>query len=474
LGNVFKLIAYTNGGMKKVVIVGAGPAGLFAAYELAGKADVTILDKGKPIEKRKCPTPGNCNKKCKGLCAVLYGEGGAGLMSDGKIIFHTEVGSNLNSIDKIGYKKNQELVDKVEEIFKLYGVEKETESKNKLKQIQNLEAKATKAGIRTISTKLAHVGTDKLAELMTKFRDDLINKGVKFINNTDVTNISNDKNNLTIHTKKEDYNCDKVILAPGRVGAKWLKGVVDDLGIEYDYNPMDLGVRVEVKREVTDPITNLVRDMKFYIETPTYNDIVRTFCTCPGGKVARETHDLGFNLVNGQSEKNDPYENTNFAFLVTIPFTEPMANGNEYSRLEAEKIKELGGDKPILQRLGDLRSGRRSKRKDLGKYLVKPSLESVTFGDIGLALSYRIVTDLMEGFEILNKIMPGIANDNTLMYAPETKFHSIKVKNADPYLQTNIPGVYVAGDGAGLSRGIVGAAACGVLAAEGILKDIKG
>ncbi|MBU4241991.1 MAG: FAD-dependent oxidoreductase [Nanoarchaeota archaeon] len=460
--------------MKKVVIVGAGPAGLFAAYELAGKADVTILDKGKSIEKRICPTPGNCNKKCKGLCAVLYGEGGAGLMSDGKIIFHTEVGSNLNSIEDIGYKKNQELVDRVEEIFKLYGVEKEKETKLKLKQIKNLEAKATKAGIRTISTKLAHVGTDKLAELMTEFRNDLIDKGVKFITNTDVTNISNNENNLIIHTKKEDYNCDKVILAPGRVGAKWLKEIVDDLGIKYGYNPMDLGVRVEVKREVTDHITELVRDMKFYIETPTYNDIVRTFCTCPGGKVARETHDLGFNLVNGQSEKNDPYENTNFAFLVTIPFTEPMANGNEYSRLEAEKIKELGGDKPILQRLGDLKSGRRSKRKDLEKYLVKPSLENVTFGDIGLALSYRIILDLMEGFDILNRIMPGIANDNTLLYAPETKFHSIKVKNSDPYLQTNIPGIYVAGDGAGLSRGIVGAAACGVLAAEGILKDIKG
>lgn len=470
LGNVFKLIAYSNAGMKKVAIIGAGPAGLFAAYELAAKADVTILDKGKTIEGRKCPTPGNCHKKCKGLCSVLYGEGGAGLMSDGKIIFHTEVGSNLNSINDIGSKKNQELVDRVEDIFKLYGVEREEETKKKDKQIKNLEAKATKAGIRSISTKLAHVGTNDLPTLMKRFRDDLKSRGVTFNTNTDVTKVSTGNGKLIIHTKKGPETYDKVIIAPGRVGAKWLKGIVDDLGIEYGYNPMDLGVRVEVKREITDPITDLVRDMKFYIETPTYHDIVRTFCTCPGGKVARETHDLGFNLVNGQSEKGDKYENTNFAFLVTIPFTEPMANGNEYSRLEAEKIKELGGDKPILQRLGDLRSGRRSKKKDLAKYLVKPSLDNVTFGDIGLALSYRIVIDLIEGFNMLNKIMPGIADDNTLLYAPETKFHSIKIKNADPYLQTNIPGLYVAGDGAGLSRGIVGAAATGVLAAEGILR----
>jgi len=437
---------------------------------MAGKADVTILDKGKSIEQRICPKPNKCDRKCK-LCSVLYGEGGAGLMSDGKIIFHTEVGSNLNDVEGIGHKKNQQLVDRVEKIFKVYGVNKDKPSAKVKRQIRELETIATKAGIRTISTELAHVGTDRLADLMKRFRDDLKAKGVKFVNNSDVHTITPDEKKIKVFTKKDTYEADRVLIAPGRVGAKWLAGMVEGLGINYSYNPMDLGVRVEVKREITDHVTNLVRDMKFYIETPTYKDIVRTFCTCPGGKVARETHVDGFNLVNGQSEKGDPYENTNFAFLVTIPFTHPMANGNEYSRLEAEKIWELGGDKPILQRLGDLRKGRRSKDKQLNRFLVKPSLEDVTFGDIGLALSYRIVTDLMEGFEILDRIMPGVNNDSTLLYAPETKFHALKINNSDAYLQTNIPGIYVAGDGAGLSRGIVGAACCGVLAAEGILKS---
>lgn len=455
--------------MKKVVIIGAGPAGLFAAYELAGKADVTIIDKGKSIEQRICPSPQDCNRKCR-LCAKLYGEGGAGLMSDGKIIFDTYVGSELNNIKEVGKEKNQILVDRVREIFNAYGVIPEKINAGKREKIRELEARVVQEGMTFVATSLAHIGTDKLAMLMSKFRDDLKAKGVQFVNNAAVTDIMKGEK-FEAMTKKDKYLADNIIIAPGRVGAKWLEGIVKKLGMEYSYNPMDLGVRVEVNRKFTDDVTDLVRDMKFYIKTRTYGDVVRTFCTCPGGKVTRETHEEGFNLVNGQSEKGDTYQNTNFALLVRIPFTEPMANGNEYSRLEAKKIRELGGDKPILQRLGDLRAGHRTKKDRFTETDIKPSLEDVTYGDIGLALGYRIVKDLLEGFEELDKIMPGIANNETLLYAPEAKFHALRIQNSDAYLQTNTQGIYVAGDGAGLSRGIVGAACCGVLAAEGILKE---
>ena len=325
--------------------------------------------------------------------------------------------------------------------------------------------------MRFVHTELAYVGTDRLVELITSFRDDLKSKGVEFVGKADVTGIKKlDSGLFAVQTETAAYPCDKMMIAPGRVGAKWLEGIVKDTGMEFTYNPMDLGVRVEVKRSITDKVTALTRDMKFIIQTPTYKDYVRTFCQCPGGKVARETHD-GYNLVNGHSEKGDPYENTNFAFLVTIPFTKPMANGNEYARDIARQIKELGADKPILQRLGDLRDYHRSKKETSSGYIVKPSLEDVTYGDIGLALPYRIVTDIFEGLQRLNRIMPGVNNDDTLIYAPEAKFHALRIKNSDGYLQTSIPGIYVAGDGAGLSRGIVGAAACGVLAAEGILRE---
>jgi len=459
--------------MKKVVIIGAGPAGLFAAYKLAGKCDVTVLDKGLSVEKRSCPSPDNCTNTCA-LCAKLYGEGGAGLMSDGKIIFSTEIGSFLNDVEGIGVKKNSQLVEEVKAIFGKYGIHPVVENVDTEQHKKELEKAAAMAGIRYVHTTLAHVGTDKLRDLIQHFRNDLAEKGVKFIEKQDVTEIHHESGKITVKTKDNSFECDNLLIAPGRVGAKWLEGVVRKLGMQFQYNPMDIGVRVEVKRQITEKVTNVCRDMKFQIPTDTYKDMVRTFCTCPGGKVARETHSEGYNLVNGHSEAGDPYENTNFAFLVTIPFTEPMANGNEYARRIAETVRELGGNKPIVQRLGDLRAGHRSKRKHIASYIVKPSLDDATFGDIGLALPHRIVLALTEGLKKLDKIMPGINNDDTLLYAPEAKFHALRIKNSDPYLQTSVKGIYVVGDGAGMSRGIVGAAACGVLAAEGILAEAHG
>jgi len=456
--------------MKKVIIVGAGPAGLFAAYKLAGCCEVTIIDKGLPVEKRKCPSPDKCTRKCK-LCAKLHGEGGAGLISDGKLIFHTDVGSFLNEVSEVGKEKNAQLVSAVQNIFKEYSVVANELSSVSKKKLSLLEEKAARAGIRFVPTTLAHIGTDRLEQLIIKFRDDLKSKGVQFITHTDVISIAKE-GSFVVETSSGLYRCDRLLLAPGRVGAKWLEELVRKLGIEYSYNPMDIGVRVEVKRKVTDKVTELARDMKFFIETETYKDMVRTFCTCPGGKVVRETHAEGYNLVNGHSEANDPYENTNFALLVTIPFTEPMANGNVFARRDAEKIKELGGDKPIVQRLGDLLSGRRSKSKHAEQFVVRPSLTDVTFGDIGLALEYRIVLDIIEGLKKLNRVVHGVYDASTLLYAPEAKFHALRIKNKDPYLQTNIQGLYVAGDGAGLSRGIVGAACCGILAGEGIIKSL--
>ncbi len=454
--------------MDKVAIIGAGPAGLFAAYQLAGKAEVTVYDKGKTVEKRNCPSPDNC-KQCK-LCVINYGEGGAGLKADGKIIFDTFVGNRL--YDFIPHSKNKQLVEEVKKIFGNYGVKPKSLDQKALEEIEKIETEAAVAGIRFVPTKeLAHVGTDYLPTLIASIRDDIKARGAEFLTKTDVLDLDVKTDGFDIHTKqgknKDTRHFDKVFIAPGRTGAEWLESVIEKYGIAFNYAPMDLGVRIETKKGITARVTDLVRDMKFYIETPN-GDMVRTFCTCPGGEVTREYHEKGYVLVNGHSKSGDMHENTNFAMLVSVPFTEPQANGNLIARRVARTINGCGENKPILTRLGDLRKNRRSKKKHEGKYYIKPSLEDVVFGDINF-LPGRITNDLIYAIDKLDQILPGLAGDGTLMYAPETKFQSIKVKT-DQYLQTNVPNIYVGGDGAGLSSGIVGAAACGVLAAEGILK----
>ncbi|MFH1638695.1 MAG: FAD-dependent oxidoreductase [Candidatus Woesearchaeota archaeon] len=462
--------------VKKVAIIGAGPAGLFAAHELVGSHEVTIIDKGKEVSKRKCPVDkgtskrkkGECTQKCS-PCQILTGVGGAGLFSDGKIIFSTKIGNNLTKI--VGEERNQQIVDRVEDIFRGYGVEVEEDSLEKIAKIGDLKKIVTRCeDMRFVYARQTHVGTDKLKGLIEAYKKDLEEKGVRFLCRYNVADLNDKEVIIRNRGKKEEkIKYDKVIIAPGRSGAEWLEGIVEKHSIDYTYNPIDIGVRVEVPREITDDITNLVRDMKFYIRTRTYDEEVRTFCTCPGGIVTRETHE-GFNLVNGHSEKDYESPNTNFAFLVNVVLTEPLTNTNKYGRDVARLAYGLGGGKPLLQRLGDIRRGRRSKWKKRFEFLVKPTFEDVVYGDISRALPKNIFTGIIEGMDKLNEVIPGVANNSTLLYAPEIKFHGLKV-NTNEYLRTNKPNIYVAGDGAGLSRGIVGAACCGILAARGIIED---
>lgn len=446
----------------KVVIVGSGPAGLFAAYRLADHADVTVVDKGRDVDRRKCPSLKKC-KECK-TCQILCGIGGAGLFSDGKIIFSDKIGNNLTPV--VGEAKNHKLVKEVMNIFGHYGVEIHKLSSEDEQRLCELKKKARIVGGDFLYAPQTHIGTDNLLDLIINIKEDLEKKGVEFLDRTEVLKI-----NSKIITNKEDLYYDKVILAPGRVGFSWLEQMIKGLEIKYTYNPIDIGVRVEVPREITDEVTNVVRDMKFYLRSETHNDLIRTFCTCPGGKVTRETH-KEFNLVNGHSDSNDSSPNTNFAFLVTMPLTAPLSNTNSYGNKVADLAYVTGVRKPILQRLGDVRRGGRSHVEKKHEFMVKPTLEDVIYGDIGLVLPYRIELDVIEGLKKLDKIIPGVANDETLLYAPEIKFHGLK-PITNKYLATSKKNVYVAGDGAGLSRGIGGAACCGILAAEGILKEIN-
>jgi len=442
----------------KVSIIGAGSAGLLAAKKLAEKAEITIYDLGKSVKDRICPerktgTCANCS-----LCSKTHGAGGAGLMSDGKLLFDTRVGNNLGEI--IGSQKNQRLVEEMINFFESYGINQVTK---KTKEVEELEIKALQNEIDFIYPKQTHIGSDKLPDFIKKVQKNLESKGVKFEYGKKINHL-------------DELKYDFLVLAPGRVGVAtgWMENILKENNLEYSYRAVDIGVRVEVPHQIADPITNISRDMKFYIRTKCNDDIVRTFCTCPKGYVGREKYD-GFNIVNGEaSEGIDNHSgNTNFAILVTLPLTAPLANPNKAARLVAEAFHEYGGGKIMAQRLGDIkkRPAGRSKESKQNNYVLHPTLNDVTWGDLRLPLTGRYCEDILEMIDRLNSIMPGIASSQTILYGPEIKFHGLKIKT-DEYLHAG-KNIYVAGDGAGVSRGIVGAACSGLLTAEGILKKIS-
>ena len=428
--------------MEKVVIVGAGPAGLFAANELAESCDVTIIDEKRVV-------------------------GGSGLVSDGKLNFHPQIGGDLTEF--FPKKKPEEawrLVDYIDQIFGKYGVPDEVYQKDKLKA---LETKAAKVGIKFIPIRQKHIGSDRLPKIMKNFKLDLESRGIKFKLGTKAMDLQAKENLITcVKTNKGDVPCDYVLMAPGRPGSHWIKKVSDRLQLKSEFNPIDVGIRVEVLAKVMEDVTNVNWDPKFYIRTKKYDDFVRTFCCSPYGYVTVENYGDSLFGVNGHSMRSKRSENTNFAFLVRVGLTEPLENTTEYGRSMVHQANVLGGGKPLIQRLGDLERGSRSTWSRIERSYVKPTLRDVTPGELGYAINYRIVTDIVEGLKTLNSVIPGVYEDHTLLYAPEVKFYAMRVKT-NMGLQTRIPNLFVAGDGAGVSRGIVGAAATGIIAAREIL-----
>ncbi|RLE53815.1 MAG: FAD-dependent oxidoreductase [Candidatus Methanomethylicota archaeon] len=448
-----------------VIIIGAGPAGLFAAHELAYKSRLSILiiDQGKDVDQRICPAKqySYC-KKCT-PCNIMSGVGGAGTLSSGLLNLRPDIGGNL--IKLTGSEEEAwKLVNYVDSVFLKYGAPKKIYHADG-EIVEELERKAAAAGAKFIPIPQRHIGSDKAPQIIKNFKRDLETKGVTFLLNTKVAHIN--RGSILLEDGRE-LEAEYIIAAPGRVGAEWLAQEARRLKIPTKHEPIDIGVRVEVPAVVMEPIIKVNRDPKFHIYTKTYDDFVRTFCVNHRGFVVQELYD-NFVGVNGHSmvEKQSP--NTNFAFLVRISLTEPIEDTTAYGQSITRIATILGGGKPIIQRLGDLRLGRRSTWRRITHSHVKPTLTSVTPGDIAMVLPHRILTDIIEGLDILDKIIPGVASSSTLLYAPEVKFSANKIET-NKNLETPIPKLYVAGDGAGLSRGLVTAAATGIIVARSILK----
>ena len=463
--------------MKKfdVAIVGAGPAGLFSAYELItknNKLKVALIDKGHRAETRMCPMKVN-GGKCLNCnpCQIMSGYGGAGTFSDGKLNFIPKLGKS----DLFKYMSQSEaykIIDDTEEIFTKFKMDSEVYPSN-MDEAREIEKEVAKTGARLLIIKQKHLGSDKLPLYIKDFTDYLENKGVSIYQNTDVVDIvskSKSEHDLIMKTKtkEEVITAKNVIVAPGRTGAKWIQELADKYQIPYTSQSIEIGVRVEVRKEILEDITNIIYDPTIFIKTDTYTDEIRTFCTNPGGYVTKENY-YGFICVNGHSLKDVKSMNSNFAFISKVGLTEPATNTRLYGESIARIANTLGDGKPIVQTLRDLRKGRRSDWKRINKGFIEPTLKDCVAGDLSLILPHRIITNILEGLEKLDKIIPGVNNDETLLYGPEIKFFSNEITTNNKFKLEDYD-IYFVGDGSGKAGNIVTAAATGLIAARDILE----
>ena len=458
-----------------VVIIGAGPAGLFAAYELIEKnkkLKVCVLDRGNSVKTRVCPMAKkgvpcqNCNP-----CNILSGYGGAGTFSDGKLNYIHKLGKS----DMTKYMSESEavkLIDETEEIFNKFKMDAEVYPSN-MKEAEAIRKKVAVAGAKLLIIKQKHLGSDHLPEYIDGICDYLKDKGVTLIDKADCLDINSihpDEHEITYkHIKKEEkIKARYVIVAPGRTGAKWIQELADKYDIPYYSQSIEIGVRVEVRKDIMEDITNVIYDPTIFIKTKTYSDEIRTFCTNPGGFVAKENY-YGYICVNGHALKDIKSNNTNFAFISKVNLTQPVTNTRLYGESIARIANVLGDGKPIIQSLKDLRNGRRSEWHRINKGFIEPTLKDCVAGDLALVMPHRIITNILEGLEVLDKIIPGVNNDDTLLYGPEIKFFSNEIET-DCKFKLYDDNVYFIGDGAGKAGNIVTAAATGLVAARDILE----
>lgn len=450
----------------KVIIVGAGPAGIFAALELAksGVTDVLVVEKGHAIAKRKCPARRTACVGCR-TCDIMTGWGGAGAFSDGKLTLTTEVGGWLS--DFVARPELEQLVDYADRLWLEFGATTDVHAPDP-ETAAELEREAALAGMKLVPMRIRHLGTDRSPQVLDAMRVYLESVGVTVRTEHAAARIIAENGRVTGVELPggEIVTASAVIAAPGREGADWLAEQARALGLALVNNAVDIGVRVECPAPVMQRLTDALYEAKLVYRTRSFGDTVRTFCMNPYGEVTTESYG-DVVTVNGHSyaEAKTPY--TNFAVLVSQRFTEPFRDPITYGRSIA-KLANLLGSGILVQRLTDLKSGRRSTPERVAQSFVQPTLAHATPGDLSAVLPYRHLTDVIEFLEALEPLAPGIGGPSTLLYGVEVKFYSSRLQ-VSPCMETQVAGLYAIGDGAGITRGLIQASASGVIAARGVL-----
>jgi uncharacterized FAD-dependent dehydrogenase len=460
-----------------VIIVGAGPAGIFTALELVERGDfkILMLDKGRRINARHCPArKGDC-VKCD-PCSIVTGWAGAGAFSDGKLSLSPEVGGNIT--DYISIDEAEDLIEYADGIYLKFGARPQVHGLNE-RRIEELVYEASRHGIKFVPCPVRHMGTDKAFDVLKAMYEHLMGRGVEFKELTTVEDILVSEGRAvgvrTRHRNGEvmEYSANHVVVAPGRGGAQWLTSQAAKLGIATKNNAVDIGVRVEVPNSVMDHLTRDLYEAKLIYYSDTFENKARTFCMNPGGIVSEEHYEEGLVVVNGHSYSDPRLRtgNTNFALLVSTTFTEPFNQPIEYGKYIAKLANMLTGGGIMVQRLGDLLKGRRTSPDRLKKSTTVPTLKSAVPGDLSFVLPDRHLTSIVEALRAFDKLTPNLYSRNTLLYGCEVKFYSSKVE-VDSRFRTKIENLYAIGDGAGITRGLMQASVTGIIVAREIANTI--
>ncbi|MCD7796355.1 MAG: FAD-binding protein [Clostridiales bacterium] len=452
-----------------LIIVGSGPSGIFTALELIKRKSnikMLIIEKGKPVNERHCPKSeiGHC-VNCKPSCAITTGFSGAGAFSDGKLSLSYEVGGDLPEL--IGSDLAQELINYTDKVYLELGADEKIEGIGSNDLIKEIRKNAIKAGLKLVDCPIRHLGHEKAHELYYKIQTYLADNGVDMMFGTECKNlVIEDKicKGVIIEGKngEETITADEIVIATGRRGADWLEKLCTQHNIAHKPGTVDIGVRVECRNEIMEKVNEALYESKLIGYPKPWKNKVRTFCQNPGGFVAQENYDNDLAVVNGHSYKGKKSENTNLAILVSHNFTEPFNQPIEYAQAVGMLTNMLGASHIMVQRFGDILDGKRTWRHELSKSNVKPTLKDAVAGDITAAMPYRAMTNIIEFIKMLDIVVPGFASTETLLYSPELKFYSNKVR-MDKNLNTNIKGLHCLGDSSGWTRGLMMASIMGVL-----------
>ena len=453
-----------------VIIVGGGPAGIFSALELtqAEHLKVLLIEKGKDLNERRCPVR-DTHKACAECrpCNVVCGLGGAGAFSDGKLVLSSQVGGQL--ADYLGEEHVDALIKYVDKLYLRFGASPRLFTGDGA--VEAIARRAARAGLRLVPIPVRHMGTENCYAVMNAMKDYLANRLDLRLSDTAVTVLTENGEVRGIETEDgRQYFCKYLVLAPGREGADWLSREADRLHLTMHNNPIDVGVRVEVPFPVMQELTDRLYEVKLEYFSESFNDRIRTFCMCPAGEVITESTGGADPVVtvNGHSYAGRKSGNTNFALLVSTDFTRPFHEPIAYGKYLAKLANLLGGG-VLVQRLGDLLDGHRSTPERIDAGQVRPTLRSAAPGDLSFAMPYRHLTGIIEMLNAMEKLVPGVASPDTLLYGIEVKFYSCRPQ-LSPCLETEVRNMFAVGDGTGVSRGLVQASASGLVAAVEIMR----